>query len=301
MKYSVKKSAFSLIELLVVVAVIGILSVMIIPEVRSARVRANGKTCTENLRTLQSAKFAWNSEHPGKLLTDVAQLMPYLKFGMPKCPDGGVAYENVLDFTHVVTCVHNGDPIYETSNGLDATKNGYHDLEYTPDITLGPLVADSAPSNNGGGFEYQWGDGNSLFNVVIVSDPPAGGVTTGGGKYHAQDLVTFTALANATYLFTGWSVSGGMSVINSPSQTSRMPSNDVLLTAHFILISDPGGSVGGDVGGAPGPGASPGGLPPCFVPSGNAGAPPTSGPFSGAGGGPGAGADAGNGGPFGGF
>src|SRR5687767_13462262 len=62
-----KRRAFTLVELLVVVAVIGILSSLMLPAVQKARRAANGAVCLHNLRQLgAAAQLYWgdNENNP---------------------------------------------------------------------------------------------------------------------------------------------------------------------------------------------------------------------------------------------
>jgi prepilin-type N-terminal cleavage/methylation domain-containing protein len=59
-----KQSGFSLIELLIVVAIILIIASIAIPNLLAARMSANESSAVESLRTLQSAETAYATTYP---------------------------------------------------------------------------------------------------------------------------------------------------------------------------------------------------------------------------------------------
>lgn len=94
MKLKLSRNAgFTLVEIMIVVAIIGILLVVAIPNFFKNREVAQRNTCISNLRVIDTAKQLWGMES-GKHDADepdVADLVGaglYLK-QMPKCPGGG--------------------------------------------------------------------------------------------------------------------------------------------------------------------------------------------------------------------
>ena len=87
-----RKSGFSLVEIMIVVAIIGLLAAMAIPNFVHAQQVARTNTCISNLRYIDGAKQQWALEQR-KQATDTptgSDLQPYLGRGaggsLPSCP-----------------------------------------------------------------------------------------------------------------------------------------------------------------------------------------------------------------------
>jgi prepilin-type N-terminal cleavage/methylation domain-containing protein len=93
MKNNSVSQAFTLIEIMFVVAVIGLLLAIAIPSLVKARTLSQTNTCLANLRQLDSAITSWAIERNQSLnaaIDTTAFIGPtnYLR-EMPKCPGGG--------------------------------------------------------------------------------------------------------------------------------------------------------------------------------------------------------------------
>ena len=87
------RSGFTLVEIMIVVAIIGRLEAIAIPNFSKARSTAQRNACINNLRQIDNAKQMWATENK-KTDGDVpseADIMPYLNKGtsMPTCPGNG--------------------------------------------------------------------------------------------------------------------------------------------------------------------------------------------------------------------
>ncbi len=84
-------SGFTLVEIMIVIAIIGMLAAIAIPNYVHARGLAQKTACINNLRQIDGAKQQWALENH-KVDTDTpaeADLNSYLRSGMPTCPGGG--------------------------------------------------------------------------------------------------------------------------------------------------------------------------------------------------------------------
>src|ERR1700677_856711 len=91
MKHS-PKAGFTLVEIMIVVAIIGLLAAIAIPNFVKARATSQQNACINNLRLIDSSKSQWALEQR-KQTTDIPQgtdLQPYLGRGqngeLPYCP-----------------------------------------------------------------------------------------------------------------------------------------------------------------------------------------------------------------------
>jgi type IV pilus assembly protein PilA len=166
-----KQKGFSLIELLIVVAIILIIAAIAIPNLLRARIAANESSAVSGIRTINTAEVSYQSAYPtvGYTLT-----LPELGPGGPgsTCPAGGPTQGNACLIDSVL------------SNALTAgsAKSGFYYLETgvvgvggTLRLTYGVGAAPSAFNQTGVRNFCSSEDGVIHFNVGAAGAAPVAG------------------------------------------------------------------------------------------------------------------------------
>ncbi len=90
-----KRTAFSLLELLAVVTILGIIAALIVPRINQGSDRAKGETCLHNRAEINitvERYYLHNNTWPANDLSDIGADQDYFPDGLPACPVSGAAY-----------------------------------------------------------------------------------------------------------------------------------------------------------------------------------------------------------------
>jgi prepilin-type N-terminal cleavage/methylation domain-containing protein len=95
---------FTLVEIMIVVAIIGLLAAIAIPNFVKARTTAQKNACINNLRQIDGAIQQWALENKKDTSAPVAEtdVTPYLKNSVV-CPSGGTSFADSYTVTDVAT------------------------------------------------------------------------------------------------------------------------------------------------------------------------------------------------------
>jgi prepilin-type N-terminal cleavage/methylation domain-containing protein len=137
-----KQKGFSLIELLIVVAIILIIAAIAIPNLLRARIAANESSAVSSIRTMNTAQAAYQSTFP---TVGYASTMAELGPGAASCAAGGPTSANA--------CLI--DNILASATTAGTAKSGYY-------------FAVAAVANNALNTNYTFGGSAATFNTTGV-------------------------------------------------------------------------------------------------------------------------------------
>jgi prepilin-type N-terminal cleavage/methylation domain-containing protein len=104
-------SGFTLVEIMIVVAIIGLLAAIAIPSFVNARIKSQQNSCINNLRQISGAKDQYALDKNGTAPTALSDLVGYDMYiaKLPSCPASGTYAIGALGADP--TCTVNGHTI----------------------------------------------------------------------------------------------------------------------------------------------------------------------------------------------
>ena len=106
-----RKSGFTLVEIMMVVAIIGLLAAIAIPNFIKARATSQANACINNLRQIDGAINEWaleTGQSTGATVASVQTVSAYIKLNslssVPGCPGGGTYTTSSVGSPVQVSC-----------------------------------------------------------------------------------------------------------------------------------------------------------------------------------------------------
>lgn len=153
-----RNAGFTLVEIMIVIAIIGLLAAIAVPNFIKARTKSQKTACIKNLQMIDGAKEVWALEAKRHVSDPVvsAEVNTYIKAGEPICPAAGKYEYN--DLSTPPTCTVAGHTLSPDDSSVTVPVGN-------------PLGGGSGGSGGGSGSGGSGG-----------SSGPGGGDTSGPGR-----------------------------------------------------------------------------------------------------------------------
>jgi len=106
-----RKAGFTLVEIMIVVAIIGLLAAIAIPNFIKARATSQQNACINNLKQIDGAISTWaleTGQSSGASVADISIVSAYIKLNssssVPTCPAGGSYTTSTVGAVPQVAC-----------------------------------------------------------------------------------------------------------------------------------------------------------------------------------------------------
>ncbi|HKH97966.1 MAG TPA: prepilin-type N-terminal cleavage/methylation domain-containing protein [Candidatus Sulfotelmatobacter sp.] len=158
-----KQKGFSLIELLIVVAIILIIAAIAIPNLIRSKMAANEASAVASLRTINTGEVTYNNTYPGTFAT-MGQLGP----GAAVCGTPAAAHACLID------------NLLANATTVGTAKSGYVFLVTAGGAGTGTYTSEAEPATAQTGTRGFCSDQNLVLFYLSVGVPgvPAGSCTT---------------------------------------------------------------------------------------------------------------------------